>query len=151
MTTHRIPQEPHYFSGDAHDLHIAVLHDMGARLHRSLEGAHRALWPEMYRALDEAHLAVIDVPAEARMSFAVIDDRLFDCVSGDMHVLTPAEQWEEEEGVIAIQSIAMLDTCLGSLPELQAACLLVELERDGIYVTPKHCTFCGRTHLVRGR
>jgi hypothetical protein len=126
------------FVVDAFNLHIAVLQDMGARLHASLELAHRALWPEMYAALDEAQLAVID-------------DRLFDCVSGDMHVLTPAEQREAEGGPIAELELAMLDTCLGAPhSEAEAGCLLVELEERGIYVRPALCADCGRTHLKAG-
>lgn len=62
---------------NAHDLHIAVLQDMGARLNRSLELAHRALYPEMYAALDEAAQAV--VPAAAS------DWNEADCGAGDTH------------------------------------------------------------------
>lgn len=89
--------------------------------------------------------------AQATAALSVIDDRLFDCVSGDMHVLTPAEQWEAEGGPIAALELAMLDTCLGAPhSDAEAGCLLVELEERGIYVRPALCADCGRTHLKKG-
>lgn len=112
-----------------------------------LAGLHQAIADaeDMFTRLD-ATIAIVRGALAAQSPTVV---RGADTACGDVHVMTPEEQWEEEGGPIAALSISMLDTCLGSLPELQAACLLVELERDEIWVEPVPCGSCGQTHLVR--